>query len=295
MGSDVEAFRQAYLVAGLSDDEVRRLSELAVCRDLAPGEVLVHQGEDNSDLFVILSGSAAVTRNGTFIRTRGPGAVIGEIALIDDLPRSATVTASEPLTACHFDSPELRAFLFRNKHIGFVVLGNLARVLFERLDEAAGLQPEADSLGTDSAPDDRKAQIIDSLKHFYRISGLFDDEVQMMSEMARLKELEDGEIVVKAGDEDRHLFVILEGSAAISTKDGAILGERRKGAVIGELALIDCRPRATTVTARGEVLLARFDGPRLRSFVARNPEIGYVLVSNLARLLSARLREASTS
>ncbi len=57
------------------------------------GRVLMTQGEAGHEAFVIVDGTATVTRDGEVLATVGPGAVVGEMALVDRAPRNATVTA----------------------------------------------------------------------------------------------------------------------------------------------------------------------------------------------------------
>ena len=57
------------------------------------GRVLMSEGEPGHEAFVVVDGSATVTRGGEVLATVGPGAVVGEMALVDRAPRNATVTA----------------------------------------------------------------------------------------------------------------------------------------------------------------------------------------------------------
>jgi CRP-like cAMP-binding protein len=64
--------------------------------DFAAGRVLCTEGQSGGDFFVLLSGTADVTRKGRKIAKMRPGDFFGEIALVDGGPRTATVTTSEP-------------------------------------------------------------------------------------------------------------------------------------------------------------------------------------------------------
>jgi CRP-like cAMP-binding protein len=62
-------------------------------RRVAAGTTIVNEGEDGDEFFVILDGTARVSRQGRKIATLGPGSGFGELALFDNAPRNATVVA----------------------------------------------------------------------------------------------------------------------------------------------------------------------------------------------------------
>lgn len=138
MDISLENFKKNYLVMGLSDEDVSRVIELAELKIVENGHELVKLGQNDPDLYIILEGAAMVYRKGgVLLGERGPGAVIGEIALVDDQPRSAYVVAKGPLVYAELDGRALRRFMFQNKDVGFIMLSNLARVMSMRLREAS--------------------------------------------------------------------------------------------------------------------------------------------------------------
>jgi CRP/FNR family transcriptional regulator, cyclic AMP receptor protein len=88
----LELLRTVPLFAGLSNRELQRIGELADEIDLPAGRVLMRQGEHGSEMLVVVDGSARIERDGAVIAERGAGEVLGEIALLDGGPRTATVT-----------------------------------------------------------------------------------------------------------------------------------------------------------------------------------------------------------
>jgi CRP-like cAMP-binding protein len=83
--------------AGLSRGELLQLAKLTEDLEVDEGKVLTREGQSGSEFFVIIEGEVSVTKGGEEIRTLGPGDFFGEIALLEDTPRTATVTAKTPL------------------------------------------------------------------------------------------------------------------------------------------------------------------------------------------------------
>jgi len=126
--------RYNYIFRGLSRDVIAGIAALADIRSYRGGDVIVRQYETNSDLIIILDGSAKIKAiNEETIAEFGPGSIVGEIALIDDEPRSATVTAVGNVTAAVIPSRQLHAVMDMDPEVGKVIMTNIARVLCRRM------------------------------------------------------------------------------------------------------------------------------------------------------------------
>ncbi len=97
----VDQLRALRALRGHADEDLELLAYISTLRTYAAGDVLVRQGEPGETCFLIADGEVVVTRDGSPspIATLGPGALVGQLALIDRAPRSATVTASRPTIA----------------------------------------------------------------------------------------------------------------------------------------------------------------------------------------------------
>jgi CRP/FNR family transcriptional regulator, cyclic AMP receptor protein len=96
---------------GFTADELARVAELADEVEAEAGAELMDQGRPGQECFVILDGSAGVYFGGEHAVTLEAGSMVGEMALIDHRPRSATVVAETPLRALAFDTRAFRALL----------------------------------------------------------------------------------------------------------------------------------------------------------------------------------------
>ena len=93
----VEWIRHVPLFSQCSRRELTQIAGIADEIDLRKDKILIREGERGREFFVLLEGSAEVTKDGRKINTLGPGDFFGEIALVSNSPRTATVTATSPI------------------------------------------------------------------------------------------------------------------------------------------------------------------------------------------------------
>jgi len=85
------------LFARCSSGDLAKIARLTDEIEVEAGRELVVEGDAGHEAFVVVDGSAAISQGGVEVATVGPGAVFGEMALIDRVPRNATVTATTPM------------------------------------------------------------------------------------------------------------------------------------------------------------------------------------------------------
>jgi CRP/FNR family cyclic AMP-dependent transcriptional regulator len=119
------------LFAALPDKDLKSLANSLRERTFPAGGVVVEEGKSGVGFFLIESGEATVTRGGNAVRKLGPGDYFGEIALIAETPRSATITADTDLL-CHGLTPwDFKPLVEANGSIAWALLETLARRLAE--------------------------------------------------------------------------------------------------------------------------------------------------------------------
>ena len=121
MSVDPAALRPVDLFTGLTDDDLAAIAAKFEARTAEPGERFAREGASGYFFFVIVEGTAEVTRGGAVVATLGPGDCFGETAIIESTRRNATVTAVTPMVVGAMfgadfakladDSPELHARL----------------------------------------------------------------------------------------------------------------------------------------------------------------------------------------
>lgn len=115
------------LFAGFGKRELGRLGMLTDFIDWPAGRVLMRQGESGAEMFVIVRGRAEVERDGRVISEATDGDILGEIALVDEGPRSATVTLTEPSRLLVVGHREFHALMDEMPTVRVQVLESLAR------------------------------------------------------------------------------------------------------------------------------------------------------------------------
>jgi CRP/FNR family transcriptional regulator, cyclic AMP receptor protein len=102
------------------------------------GRDLVVEGDVGHEAFVIVKGDATVTRGGTSVASIGPGAVFGEMALIDRAPRNATVTATTPMELLVIGKREFSGLIDESASFRASIMSALAERVREKDRELVG-------------------------------------------------------------------------------------------------------------------------------------------------------------
>ena len=128
-GAPIEALRRVPLFADLDDDELAQVALLFKERRFAAGETIVIEGSEGAAFYLIESGGASVTVRGSTRASLGPGDHFGEIALIDEGVRSATISATSDLVCYGLTLWEFRPLVVANGEIGWKLLQSLSKKL----------------------------------------------------------------------------------------------------------------------------------------------------------------------
>ncbi|HWC87413.1 MAG TPA: cyclic nucleotide-binding domain-containing protein [Solirubrobacteraceae bacterium] len=125
----VEALKGSPLFEGLSRRQLSQLARLTDDLDVPAGTVLCREGSRGREFFVIIDGEATITRGGKPVASVSSGDFFGEIALLERVDRTATVTAATPLRFFVVSDVAFRAFLDTDPSIERRLLLALARRL----------------------------------------------------------------------------------------------------------------------------------------------------------------------
>lgn len=216
------------LFGTLPPDDLEQLLEAWEVREIRRGEAVIEEGTEGRDAFVVVRGLLRAERRrgdeAVVLAMLGPGALFGEMALVSDAPRAASVVAEEPVQLLAASRDALEALAKRTPKIG----QQLSE--FCRARMISNLMRHSDVLRA-VAPADREALI-----------ARFDTRA-----------FKAGERLVTLGEESDGLFLIASGSVRVLGRDAdgeelqiAALGP---GDVVGEISLVLRRPASANVVA----------------------------------------------
>ena len=98
--ADIEIMRGVHMLGALPATTIEQLGGGLEHVEFEPGHTVFEQGDHGERFYIVESGRAEVVRDGSLIKTLGPGDCFGEIALLRDEPRTATVRASDDAPLC---------------------------------------------------------------------------------------------------------------------------------------------------------------------------------------------------
>jgi CRP-like cAMP-binding protein len=242
------------LFSSLAADDLRHLIEQVLMRELEPGETIMRQGESGASLFVIVSGGVEVALDGPpprTLATLGEGAFFGELGLITNFPRSATVRAREPTQLLEISRELVLDIVARSPD----VLKTLLRFFRDRLlDRLLGESP--------------------------LFASLPPEEARRLADRFVFLELEPGVRAVAEGERSPGLFLLLCGEVE-AVRDGAVLAALGPGDVFGEISLLEHKPATASIVTRTKCWALELPRSRFQEIIVTYPQL-LEYVSSLA-------------
>lgn len=214
--------------------------------DLEPGQVLFRQGDAGVNLYVVVEGSVRVISEGpprTELMELGPGSFFGEIALMTDHPRSATVQCDQPTQLLSIDRDAVRALMHDHPD----VLPVLLRFVRERL--------------------------VDSLVRTHPMFAPFGDpDRRYLIGRFRFIEIEPGTAFVEQGVRSAGLYVIMAGKADV-VRDGEVVAHVEAGNMIGETSVLDGSGSPVTVRSESRCLALFLPRSDFQEIIMTHPQV----------------------
>jgi len=182
----IELLQRVPLFEALAEEDLAQVAEVAVPRRFRSGEIVFREGDSSDTCYVIRSGHARAVREHSDGRSItiahfGPGDIFGELAMLDDERRSATIEMLEPTEVVGILGPDMRRLLREHPEIAVKLIGSLAHRLRETNERLA-----RQSFQTVQS---RVAQVLSQLVQTARAEGVLDGDVMIVSTQAELAQL----------------------------------------------------------------------------------------------------------
>jgi CRP-like cAMP-binding protein len=251
------------------------LVEALVHREVAPDEAVVRQGEAGSSLFLVVSGEVEVSREVDDTRhvlaRLGPGALVGEMALITEQPRSASVVARTAV----------EVFVIERAHV----------------EQAAAAHPGVTQELVDFGRRRLLRNLMDTSPLFRPLTSAERLEV-LRAFSARV--VPAGTALITRGEEASGLFLIATGEVRVSTVDGegasVALASLRDGEVLGEIGLLEGGVTTATAVATRKTVVLHLPRAHFAATLAAHPEIrAYLAAVSEARKQASAEAVASSA
>ena len=130
--------RRCALFESLSAEQVEKVAEIATGRDVAEGRPIFREGSTGDEMFVVVAGTVRISKEipgagEEALTLLGPGSYFGEMAAIDDAPRSADAVAHTACGLLAIRREDLDRLMFLDKDLAYAVLWAFVRTLSSRL------------------------------------------------------------------------------------------------------------------------------------------------------------------
>jgi CRP/FNR family cyclic AMP-dependent transcriptional regulator len=137
---DPQALRACALFQSLPADRLRRVADIATHRDLPAGAIIFGEGEQGGEMYVVVAGKVRISKRVPGIGEEAlgilePGSHFGEMAMVDDSPRSADAIAHTACALAVIRREDLDQLMFVDKDLAYDVLWTFVRTLSARLRE----------------------------------------------------------------------------------------------------------------------------------------------------------------
>ncbi len=234
-------------------------------KSFAAGESVIEEGEIGEAAFVLARGRLKVQRSdGAILAELGPGAIFGEMALVTDAPRGASVVADEA--------------------------SQVLEMSRDALESAASRHP---AIGTELSSFCRERMITNLMRHGALFAALPAAERSALIERFTEHHFEAGEALFEQGQEPGALYLIASGRVGVSHQEegkAVELASLGAGDIVGEISLVLRRPANATVAAETEAVALELTRESFHEAIKEHPSI----LSELYEMATTRADETQS-
>ncbi|KAM9496429.1 cGMP-dependent protein kinase 1 [Clarias gariepinus] len=221
----MKAMQKNDFLSRLEEEQINMMVELLVCLDRCPGDEVIKEGTEGDSLYIVAAGELQVTQAGRHLRTLTSGDVFGELAILYNCKRTASVKAVTPVKLWCIERQIYRSIMaIKSKH--------------------------------------KRAQLMGFLKTARTFNSLSNEQLSNIIDAMEEVKFQDNEVIVREGAEGDTFYIILNGEVQVTkivNGQQKVIRKMGQGDYFGELALIREILRTATCTALGAVTCFAID------------------------------------
>ncbi|CAK4834004.1 unnamed protein product [Aphanomyces euteiches] len=293
----VKLLKNVTLFRGLSGKDLSKISEHLLEVPVKKGEAVVREMEEGSSLYLIHRGNAAVYKNNIQVGTLTAGECFGEMGMLIQSKRTATVIAEDDLQLFRLDSAALYEMIFDQTAIALELMKLLSRRLRSALalvGPTAADEPEKANLPVNETNNSGATQINNGvilqrmlvLQKISLFAHFSQEDFIRLAHMVEEVIYEPGESICKSGEAGDTMYGIIEGSVKVHRGEEK-LASLAVGQCFGEMAIIDGDPRSADCTAIERTILLQLTKDQVFGFCFQQMNV----LKSMMRVLAERLRD----
>lgn len=148
-------------------------------------------------------------------------------------------------------------------------------------------------MSTSSSKLAAQAKAVKILKKIPVFHGLVDEEYQRVMSMCTSTMVKEGDQIFRQGDDGDSLYILLSGEIDINVNEVGTVHVMQAGEILGEIGLVKKIPRTANAVAKSSCVLLQLFSQTLHVVVKSHPQIGYIIMRNVARILADRLSDSN--
>ncbi len=260
------------LFSPFSTDELNNIQATLEYVTISANEILIKQDTHANSMYIILSGQLIVKSETSqqIINKLKAGDIVGELGLLTEQKRNATVTATVDTRLLECTRRNLDNLLERHPALG------------ERFRDII-------------LPRIRRLYMLSALNNL--IDGITLEEIEALEARTEWIHLNRGDVLFSQGEQQDDMYLLVQGRLRVIVEDHDIVdrsGEIEAGETVGELGLLSDEPRAATVKAIRDSYLIRIDRGDYHFLLKTNPTISANIASIIIKRQHAMLKQEKT-
>jgi CRP-like cAMP-binding protein len=301
--------RRWEIFSHFSDEQLAQLAECATRGHYSAGAMIVKEGEETQDAYLIESGGVRIQRKTPYghfsLAALEPGTLFGETSFVDRVPRSGDAVTTGDTELIGLNPESLGSLMERDPRFKLALYWAFWKSLSSKLRQTndnltrffsqTGKPPNADASSPGEATGEFHVDLASKRKLFQE-QKLSSMEINFLATLSKERKYGPSQVIFREGEMGNEMYVVLEGRVMISKYiPGAgeeALAFLERGGYFGEMALIDNEPRSADAKAHeGGTVVLVISREVLEGILDINKISSIRLLTILCNLVASRLRE----